>query len=150
VRFRGTVELGGKTATGIEVPAAVVEALGSGKRPAVTVTLHAYSYRTTVAPMGGRFFIPASAEVRKASGVAAGDELDVGIELDTAPRTVEVPPDLAAALGEDPALERAWETLSYTHQREWVRSVLEAKKAETRERRVRAAVEKLRGQPSTS
>jgi hypothetical protein len=150
VRFRGTVELGGRTATGIEVPAAVVDALGNGKRPAVTVTLHAHSYRTTVAPMGGRFYVPVSAEVRKASGVAAGDELDVRIELDTAPRTVDVPPDLTAALAADPALGPAWEKLSYTHQREWVRSVLEAKKPETRERRIQAAVRSLLGQPSTS
>jgi hypothetical protein len=145
VRFRATLELGGKTATGIEVPPAVVDALGAGKRPSVTVTLHDFSYRTTVASMGGRFLIPVSAEIRAAAGVAAGDELDVGIELDTAPRTVEVPPDLAAALAADPALEQAWATLAYTHQKEWARSVLEAKKPETRARRVQAAVEKLRG-----
>jgi uncharacterized protein YdeI (YjbR/CyaY-like superfamily) len=95
--------------------------------------------------MGSRFLVPVSAEVRNAAGVTAGDVLEVGIELDDAPRTVEVPPDLAAALAAEPAAARAWEGLSYTHQKEWARSVTDAKKPETRLRRVQAAVEKLRG-----
>jgi hypothetical protein len=93
VRFRSTVELGGKTATGIPVPAEVVAALGSHKRPAVRVTLGAHSYRSTVAPMGGRFMFPVSAENRAGAGVAAGDEVDVELELDTEPRELAVPPD---------------------------------------------------------
>jgi Domain of unknown function (DUF1905) len=98
VRFTATLELNGRTATGIEVPSAVVAGLGGGRRPAVVVTLRSYSYRTTVASMGGRFLIPVSAAVRAAAGVAAGDVLDVDIAADTAPRTVPVPPDLAAAV----------------------------------------------------
>ena len=145
MRFLATLELGGKTATGIEVPPSVVEELGGGRRPAVLVTLRGHTYRTTVASMGGRFLIPVSADVRAAAGVAAGDELDVGIELDAAPRTVEVPADLAAALAADPAAQSAWSALAYTHQKEWVRSISEAKKPETRQRRVAAAVDKLRG-----
>jgi hypothetical protein len=144
VRFRATLETNGRTATGIEVPTSVVDALAAGKRPPVRVTLHEHTYRTTVARMGGRFLVPVSAEVRKAAGVTAGDELDVGIELDDAPRTVDVPADLAAALAEAPAAAQAWEKLAYTHQKEWARSVEDAKKPETRARRIAAAVEALR------
>lgn len=144
MRFRATLETNGRTATGIEVPTSVVDALAAGKRPPVRVTLHEHTYRTTVARMGGRFLVPVSAEVRKAAGVTAGDELDVGIELDDAPRTVEVPADLAAALAEAPAAAQAWEKLAYTHQKEWARSVEDAKKPETRARRIAAAVEALR------
>ena len=144
MRFRATLETNGRTATGIEVPTSVVDALAAGKRPPVRVTLHEHTYRTTVARMGGRFLVPVSAEVRKAAGVIAGDELDVGIELDDAPRTVDVPADLAAALAEAPAAAQAWEKLAYTHQKEWARSVEDAKKPETRARRIAAAVDTLR------
>jgi hypothetical protein len=85
------VQLNGKTATGIEVPAEVVAGLGPGQRPPVRVTIGDYSYRTTVARMGGRFLVSLSAENRAAAGVAAGDEVDVDLELDDAPREVEVP-----------------------------------------------------------
>ena len=144
MRFRATLETNGRTATGIEVPSDVVDALGAGKRPPVRVTLHEHTYRTTVARMGGRFLVPVSAEVRNAAGVTAGDQLDVGIELDDAPRTVDVPADLAAALAAEPDAAAAWETLSYTHRKEWARSVEDAKKPETRARRVAAAVTALR------
>jgi len=144
VRFRATLETNGKTATGIEVPPSVVEALGAGKRPPVRITLLAHTYRTTVARMGGRFLVPVSAEVRVAAGVTAGDELDVGIELDDAPRTVDVPADLAAALAAEPGAAQGWDKLSYTHRKEWARTVEDAKKPETRARRVAAAVEALR------
>src|SRR5262245_33948587 len=96
LHFRTVVELGGRTATGFQVPPQVVDALGSGKRPAVTVTVGPHTYRSTVAPMGGAFYLPLSAENRTAAGVAAGDEIDVTVALDTAPRVVDVPPDLAA------------------------------------------------------
>ncbi|HEX7442640.1 MAG TPA: DUF1905 domain-containing protein, partial [Acidimicrobiales bacterium] len=95
--FRATLELNGKTATGLEVPPDVVEGLGGGKRPAVSVTIRDHTYRTGVGSMGGRSMLPVSAEVRAAAGVAAGDQLDVDIELDTAPREVVVPADLGAA-----------------------------------------------------
>jgi hypothetical protein len=144
MKFRATVELGGKTATGIAVPADVVEALGSGSRPAVTVTVGGHSYRTTVARMGGRFLVPLSAENRTAAGVAAGDEVDVGIEPDTAPREVEVPADLADALAHDDAARATFDGLSFTHRKEWVRWLEEAKKAETRATRLAKTVESLR------
>lgn len=146
MRFRTTVELGGKTATGFEVPPEVVEALGSGKRPAVTVTVNGHTYRSTVAPMGGRYLLPLSAENRTAAGVAAGDEVDVDVELDTAPRVVEVPGDLRAALDADQAAKAAFERLSYSHQRQHVLAVEGAKAAETRARRIAKSLAMLRGE----
>ncbi|GAA1872288.1 hypothetical protein GCM10009836_61480 [Pseudonocardia ailaonensis] len=142
MRFTTTVELGGKTATGFEVPAAVLEGLGSGKRPAVSVTIGAYTYRTTVGSMGGRPMIPLSAENRTAAGVAAGDEIDVEIEVDTAPRTVEVPEDLASALA-DAGLREKFDALAFSHRKEHVRAVDSAKAAATRERRIAKCVEML-------
>jgi hypothetical protein len=116
MEFRSEVILGGKTATGIQVPDEVVEKLGSGKRPAVVVTISGYTYRTTVAPMGGDFWIPLAAEHREAAGVAAGQEVDVDIELDTAPREVALPDDLAAAMDE-PA-RAAFDGLAPSHKKE--------------------------------
>jgi len=110
MRFRASVDLHGKSATGIVVPPEVVEGLGSSKKPKVTVTINGYSYPSSIATMGGRFLIPVSAEVRAGAGVSAGDVVDVGVELDTAPRTVEVPAvfrnctDPAAEAGESVAV----------------------------------------------
>jgi hypothetical protein len=143
LRFRTTVKLEGKTATGLPVPPEVVEALGSGKRPAVTVTVGGHTYRSTIALMGGVFMLPLSAERRTAAGVAAGDEVDVDVELDTAPRTVDVPADLAKAM--DAATRKAFDALSYSNQRAIVLSVDGAKAAETRQRRIDKAVDGLGG-----
>ncbi|MEV0823808.1 YdeI/OmpD-associated family protein [Nonomuraea rubra] len=143
MRFRTTVELGGKTATGFEVPAEVVEELGSGKRPAVNVTINDYTYRSTVAPMGGRYLVPLSAENRQGCGVAAGDEIEVEVTLDTAPREVTVPDDLAAALDAAPEAKKFFESLSYSRKRWHVLNVEGAKKPETRQRRVADTVAKL-------
>jgi hypothetical protein len=144
MKFRATVELGGKTATGIEVPDDVVAELGSGSRPPVMVTVGGHRYRTTVARMGGRFLVPLSAEHRAAAGVAAGDQVDVDIEPDTAPREVEVPADLTEALAGDETARAAFDGMSYTHRKEWVRWVEEAKKADTRATRLAKTVEALR------
>jgi uncharacterized protein YdeI (YjbR/CyaY-like superfamily) len=144
--FEATVELGGKTATGIHVPDELVAALGSGNRPAVRVTIGPHSYRTTVARMGGRFLVPLSAENRQAAGVAAGDHVHVAIELDTAARTVELPADLDAAL--DPEGRAYFDGLAFTHRKEWVRWIEEAKKPETRASRVTKTAAALReGRP---
>jgi hypothetical protein len=143
MKFRATVELGGKTATGIEVPDDVVAALGPGSRPPVTVTVGGHSYRTTVARMGGRFLVPLSAENRTAAGVAAGDQVDIDIEPDSTPREVEVPADLTEALAGDDAARATFGGLSYTHRKEWVRWVEEAKKADTRATRLAKTVEAL-------
>jgi hypothetical protein len=144
VKFRGTLELHGKTATGISVPGAVIEALGGGKRPPVVVTIGGFTFRTTIAPMRGQFLLGVNAENRAAAGATAGDELDIDIVLDTAPREVVVPDDLAAALAADTAALATFDGLSFTHRKEWVRWIEEAKKAETRQSRLERTVEELR------
>ena len=140
MKFSTTVLLGGRTATGLVVPPEVVEALGAGKKPAVTVTVGGHTYRSTVALRGGQFMIPLSAENRTAAGVAAGDALEVDVELDTEPRVVEVPADLAAALDADPGARSRFDAMSYSHQLQHVLAVDAAKTAPTRERRVAAVV----------
>lgn len=144
MEFRATVELNGKTATGIEVPEEVVATLGAGQRPPVVVTINGYSYRTTVARMGGRFLVGINAEHRANAGVSAGEHVDVEIVTDTEPREVAVPDDLAAALAKDAEASAAFERLSYTHRKEWVRWIEEAKRQETRETRLVKTVEQLR------
>jgi hypothetical protein len=144
MRFRATVELGGKTATGIQVPAEVVTGLGSHRRPSVRVSVGGHTYRTTVAPMGGAYFVPLSAENRTAAGLAAGDQVDVDIELDTEPREVTVPADLAAALAGQSGAGEAFEALSYSRRKEHVRQVETAKAAATRERRIAKVLDSLR------
>ncbi len=144
MRFRTTVELGGRTATGLEVPDAVVEALGAGRRPPVRVTIGGHTYRSTVAVMGGRYLLPLSAENRTAAGVAAGDEVEVAVGLDTEPREVPVPADLTAALAGDDGARAAFERLSYSHRRRHVLAIEEAKAPETRMRRIARTVDGLR------
>jgi|SRR6185295_18930239 len=131
--------------TGIEVPADIVAALGAGKRPAVVVNVNGYEYRSTVAPMGGRYLLPFSAERRNESGIGGGDALNVELTLDITPRTVEVPADLRAAIDASASAAAAWDKLSYTYRKQASRSVLEAKKADTRARRIRVIVAKLEG-----
>jgi hypothetical protein len=142
VDFRTTVVLGGKTATGLQVPDDVVEALGAGKRPPVVVTVGGYTYRTTVAPMGGSFWVPLAAEHREAAGVQADEEVEVSVVLDTAPREVGVPEDLAAAF--EDAVRAQFDALAFSHRKEWVRWIEEAKKPETRAARIEKTVESLR------
>jgi len=144
VKFRGSIELAGKTATGIEVPAAVVAKLGSSKKPAVRVTIKRYTYRSTVATMGGRFMLPISAQVREAASVKAGDQVDVDVELDTAPREVTVPADFGRALARDAAARRFFEGLSFSNKQRIVISIEAAKTPETRDRRIAKAVSGLR------
>jgi hypothetical protein len=144
VTFRTTIEGAMKTATGICIPDEVVAALGSSKRPPVVVTINGASYRSTVAVMGGRFMVGVSAENRALTGVAAGDEVDVQLALDTAPRTVVVPDDLAAALTPEPAARAFFEKLSPSQQKWFVTNIEGAKSAETRQRRVDKSMELLR------
>jgi bifunctional DNA-binding transcriptional regulator/antitoxin component of YhaV-PrlF toxin-antitoxin module len=143
MRFRASIDLHGTSATGIVVPPEVVDGLGSSRKPAVTVTINGYSYPSTIATMGGRFLIPVSAQVRAGAGVKAGDVVDIDVELDTAPRTVDVPADLAKALKAAPAAAQAFDALSYSNQRRHVLSVEGAKTAETRERRIAKVVADL-------
>jgi hypothetical protein len=134
----------GMNATGIQVPDEAVAALGKGKRPPVKVTVNGYTYRSTVATMGGVFMIGFSAEHRAATGIKAGDPIEVTLELDEAPRTVEVPADLAAAL-EAAGLRAAFDTSAPSKRKEFVRQVEEAKSEETRQRRIAKVVDGLRG-----
>jgi len=144
MRFRTRVELGGKTATGLQVPDAVVSALASGKRPAVQVTIGNHTYRTTVASMDGRFLVPLSAKNRDAAGVAAGDEVEVDLALDAAPREVPVPADLTEALAHDDEARQFFDALAYTHRKEWVRWIEDTKQAATRSTRIDKALVSLR------
>lgn len=144
MKFRTNVLLGGKTATGLPVPADVVEALGAGKKPAVTVTLRGHTYRTTVASRGGQFLVPLSAENRERAGVAAGDDVEVEIALDTAPRELDIPADLAEALAADDTARARFESLSYSAKQRFVLPIGEAKTAETRQRRVAKVLTDLR------
>jgi hypothetical protein len=144
MRFRAKILLAGKTATGFEVPAKVIADLGSTKRPAVRVTLKKYTYRTTVAPMGGKFMIGVSAEVRERAGVKAGDQVDVDLTLDTEARSVEVPADFAKVLKREPDAKRLFEGLSYSKKQLLVRPIAVAKAPETRQRNIGKAMEMLR------
>ncbi len=144
MRFRTTILQGDKTATGIQVPDELVAALGSGKRPKVWVTIKGYTYRSSVAPMGGVFMIGVSDEVRRNAGVAGGEEVDVDLELDTEPRVVSVPADFDAALDVDPAARRTFDGLSYSNKSWHALQVTGAKTDETRQRRIEKSVEMLR------
>ena len=144
MRFRATIQGTGKTAAGIQVPNEVVEALGPSRKPAVRATINGFTYRSSVASMGGVFMLGVSNEVRRSAGVVAGQEVDVDLELDTEPREVVVPPDLAAALAADDAARRAFEALSYSNKRRIVIPIDDAKTAETRQRRIDKSIEGLR------
>jgi Bacteriocin-protection, YdeI or OmpD-Associated/Domain of unknown function (DUF1905) len=144
MRFRTTIQQSGKTATGIQVPDEVVEALGSGRRPAVKVTINGYTYRNTVAVIGGVYMVGVSAEHRAGAGVAGGDEVDVDVELDTAPREVAVPADFAAALDAEPNARRTFDGLSNSNKSWHVLQVTGAKTDETRQRRIAKSVDLLR------
>jgi len=143
LKFRALVRLDGKTATGIEVPAETMNSLGPGKRPAVTVTINGFTYRSTVGTMGGRRLIPVSAAVRTQAGVQAGDQVTVELKADDQPRTVDVPAELAAALARNPAARRAFDALSYSAQRRHVLAVEGAKSPDTQQRRLDAVVNEL-------
>ncbi len=142
MKFTTVLELAGKTATGIRVPDEVVASLGAGKRHPVVVTVGAHSYRSSVAPYRGAYMIAMSAENRELAGVAAGDEIEVDLRLDTEPREVEVPADFAAALGQAD-VRAAFDAQSYSNQRRQVLAIEGAKAAETRERRIQAALAEL-------
>ncbi len=139
-KFRTTVmQAEGMNATGIVVPDEIVEKLGAGKKPKVAVTLKGYAYRSTLAVMGGKYMLPLAKEHRDAAGVKGGDKVEVQLELDTAPRVVDVPKDLAAAL-KKAGVRAAFDALAFTHRKEHVRAIEEAKAPETRARRIEKAV----------
>jgi Bacteriocin-protection, YdeI or OmpD-Associated/Domain of unknown function (DUF1905) len=142
ITFGTTIKGEGNNA-GIEVPPDVIAALGTSKKPPVIVTVAGYTYRNTVAVMGGHYMISLSKAHREASGIKAGDAVEVTLELDTAPRTVEIPEDLAAALAEKPGAAAAFDALAPSKKKEFVRQVVEAKAEETRARRIAKIVGEL-------
>lgn len=141
--FRTPLLKAGGTATGFEVPAEIVTALGAGKKPPVYVTINGYTYRNTVAVYGGVFMIGVSAEHRKGAGVQGGDMLDVSLWLDTDERVVEVPADLQKALNKNAAAKKKFESISYSKKQGLVLPVLDAKTEETRARRIEKVIANL-------
>ncbi len=144
MKFRANVETTGKTTMGFQVPPEIVEKLGAGKRPPVRVTINGYTYRSTVAPMGGVFMMGLSAENRAGAKVTGPGVIDVDFELDTAPREVTVPPDFAKALAAEPAAKKTFDGLSYSNKSWHVLQIQGAKTDETRQRRIAKSVEALR------
>ncbi len=149
MKFRADVEPT-EPMRGLEVPEEVVEAMGGGKRPPVTITINGHSWKSRIAIMRGRYLIGLSNANRQAAGVATGDEIEVEVELDAEPRVVVEPADFAHALDADPAARAAYDRLSYSHRREYVRAIESAKRPETRSQRIEAAVANLRGPESTA
>jgi len=120
-------------------------AVGEGaRRVPVVATVNGYRWRTTVTRMGGEFLLGLNGQVRRAAGVEAGDRIEVEIGLDAAPREVAVPPALAGALDGDPEAAAAFNRLSYSHRKEYARWIDEAKREDTRGRRVAQALDMLR------
>jgi Bacteriocin-protection, YdeI or OmpD-Associated/Domain of unknown function (DUF1905) len=144
VKFRTTLLQSGKTAVGIHVPNEVVDALRAGKRPPVRVTINGYTYRNTIAVMGGLFMVGVSAENRQKARVAGGDEVEVDIELDTQPRELSLPRDFSAALDREPAARRVFDGLSHSRKQALVLPIEQSKTPETRQRRLAKALETLR------
>jgi Domain of unknown function (DUF1905)/Bacteriocin-protection, YdeI or OmpD-Associated len=135
--FRTTLEAAGGNNVGIVVPEDVVRGFGRGKRVPVVVTVDGgHTYRTTIASMGGRFLVSFNAATRAATGRGAGDEVEVRLEVDDAPRTVTLPPALAEALAAHPAAAEAWAALSHSRQRAHAESIAGARTPETTARRV--------------
>lgn len=146
-RFTVELERVGKTGTMFRVPFDLEEAFGRA-RPPVLVTIRGHVWRTTPGVYDGVGHIVVNRSVKAATGVDAGESVEVAMELDTAPRTVTVPGDLAEALAGDEAAREAFERLSFTHRREYVEWIEEAKRPETRSRRVAETVERARqGEP---
>ena len=144
MRLTLQLQRAGGNATGFQIPDEAVTELGGGGRPKVAVTLNGFTFRSSIARMGGSYWLGVSAERRTAAGVEGGQVYDLDVELDTAPRVIETPDDLQAALADEPALLAKWQKLSYSHQREHVEAITSAKAPETRARRVAKAVEMLR------
>jgi hypothetical protein len=143
--MRLTAELmatGGNT-TGFRIPDDVVAELGGGARPKVVVTVNGYEFRSSIARMGGEYWLGVSSDRRAAAQVAAGDVLELDVVLDTQERTIDVPEDLAAALEREPAAKAFFEGLSFSNKRYHVEQITGAKTEATRERRVAKAVQLL-------
>ncbi len=136
MKFRAELQRTGATTTGFEVPEEIVAELDGGGRPKVVAIVNDFTFRSTIAKMGGSYWLGVSAERREASGLSGGETYDVDVALDTAPRAVEVPDDLRAALDAEPAARDFWATLSFSNQRYHVDQLTSAKTADTRARRL--------------
>ncbi len=144
IRFRTELQKRGPAAA-VVLDDDQVAAVGEGaKRFPVVATVNGYTWRTSVARMGGESLLGLNREVREAAGVAAGDTVDVVIQLDGQPRQVEVPDELAAALSADPKAQAAFDAMAFTHRKEYARWIGEAKRDDTRQRRVTQALEMIR------
>lgn len=143
LKFQSTILTAGKTATGICIPDDIIKKLGAGKKPPIKVTLNGYTYRSTVAVMGGKYMVSVSADVREASGVKGGDKLTVEIELDTEERTVSIPAELKKALDKNPKAKKFFEALSYSKQKVHSDSIANAKTPETLQRRIEKSITEL-------
>jgi hypothetical protein len=143
LRFNTTILTSGKTATGICIPDDIIEKLGAGKKPPIKVTLNGYTYRSTVAVMGGKFMVGVNADVREAAGVKGGDKLNVEIELDAEERTIEAPAEFQKMLNKNAAAKKIFETLSYSKKKALIIPVVNAKTDETRNRNIEKALNSL-------
>lgn len=142
--FRATLVATGKATCGIRVPDAIVDALGGGGHPKVVVILNDYTYRTSVARMGDGYWFGLPAARGAESGLKAGDDVQVTLELDTAPREVDIPGELAAALQADPVAKAFFDGLSYSNKRVFTESVSGTQNPETRARRVAKSIALMR------
>lgn len=145
-RFRTKVLAAGKTAAGVEVPEKVVLGLGSTKRPMVKATINGYTYRSSIARMGGRFMLSVSNDVRSRTGVVPGETIDIDVELDTDKRDVEVPPELAKALAKDAKAKKYFESLSYSRKYALAAPISNGKTPETRQRNLAKALANLKAE----
>lgn len=130
--------------TGIELSEKIIETLGGGKKPLVIVTLNNYTYRSAVGKMGEKYMISLSAENRKNANVKGGDLVEVSLELDTTPRTVEIPEGLKKALDENKIAKANFEKLAPSKKKAIVLSIVDAKTEETKLRRIEKAIETLK------
>jgi hypothetical protein len=144
IRFTTRLQPRGPAAAVVLDDTQVAEVGEGAKRFPVVATVNGHTWRTSVTRMGGEFLLGLNRQVREAAGVSVGDEVDVRIELDTAERTVELPDALVAALARDPQAAAAFDRLAFTHRSEFARWIAEAKRDETRERRVGQAMEMIR------
>jgi bifunctional DNA-binding transcriptional regulator/antitoxin component of YhaV-PrlF toxin-antitoxin module len=145
MKFTVTIELAGKTATGIEVPPTIIEGLNAGKRVPIYVTIGSYTYRSTVSMYSGAYMIPLAAEHRERAGLKAGQTIEVDIRVDTDLREAEIPSDFAEALNRHPGAMETFTKLAYSHRKEHIRAIEEAKAPETRLQRIEKAIKKLAG-----
>ena len=144
MKFKTTLLQAGKTATGIEVPAKIVESFGAGKKPPVRVAINGYTYRNTIAVMGGVYMVGVSAEHRKGAGIEGGQEIEVTIELDSDPREVELPTEFQKALNKNAAAKKTFDALSNSKKKAIVIPIKDAKTDETRDRRIEKSIALLK------